>query len=93
MVLSDQIAEAHVVDVLWSASKDGYLKPKIRIKPVTLCGAKITYVTVHNEQWRRKNGIDKGAIIEIIRSGDVIPYALFLFIFLIKSTPLNIFPH
>ena len=31
MFLSDQMAEAHVVDVLWSASKDGYLKPRIRI--------------------------------------------------------------
>ena len=37
-----------------SKNEDGYLKPKIRIKPVTLCGAKITYVTIHNEQWRRK---------------------------------------
>ena len=73
MILDEQIAQSVVEELLWSPSKDGYLKPKIRIKPVTLCGAKITYVTVHNEQWRRKNGIDKGAIIEIIRSGDVIP--------------------
>ena len=73
MILDEQITQSVVEELLWSPSKDGYLKPKIRIKPVTLCGAKITYVTVHNEQWRRKNGIDKGAIIEIIRSGDVIP--------------------
>ena len=54
-------------------SKDGYLKPKIRVKPVKLCGATITFVTVHNELYRRNNGIDVGAVVEIIRSGDVIP--------------------
>ena len=73
MILEEQIASSIVKEVIWSASKDGHLKPKIRIKPVKLCGAKITYVTVHNELWRRNNGIDVGAEIEIIRSGDVIP--------------------
>ena len=73
MILEEQIANTIVEEMIWSASKDGYLKPKIKIKPVKLCGAKITYVTVHNELWRRNNGIDVGAEIEIIRSGDVIP--------------------
>ena len=36
MVLSDQIAEAKVIDVIWTPSKDGYLKPKIRIEPIEL---------------------------------------------------------
>ena len=48
MVLSDQIAEAHVVDVLWSASKDGYLKPRVQIEPVVLGGVTITYATGFN---------------------------------------------
>ena len=74
MILEEQIANTIVEEMIWSASKDGYLKPKIKIKPVKLCGAKITYVTVHNELWRRNNGIDVGAEIEIIRSGDVIKY-------------------
>ena len=73
MILNEQIATSVVEEMIWSPSKDGYLKPKIRIKPVNLCGAKITFVTVHNEEWRRKNGIDVGSVIEIIRSGDVIP--------------------
>ena len=73
VVTDDQIAQTVVEEVIWSPSKDGYLKPKIRVKPVNLCGATITYVTVHNEAYRRNNGIDVGAIVEIIRSGDVIP--------------------
>ena len=43
MVLSDQIVEARVVDVIWEPSQQGYVKPKIRIKPVEIGGAKIEY--------------------------------------------------
>lgn len=74
MVLTDQIAEAKVVDVLWSASKDGYLKPRVRIEPVKLGGVTIEYATGFNGKFIQENGIGIGAIIEIIRSGDVIPY-------------------
>ena len=74
MVLTEQIAEAKVVDVLWSASKDGYLKPRVRIEPVKLCGVTIEYATGFNGKFIQENGIGIGAIIEIIRSGDVIPY-------------------
>ena len=31
MVLSDQVAEAKVVDVLWTPSKDGYLKLEFKL--------------------------------------------------------------
>ena len=48
MILEDQIAEAKVINVLWSASKDGYLKPKIQIEPIELCGVTITYATAFN---------------------------------------------
>lgn len=74
MVLSDQIAEAHVVDVLWSPSKDGYLKPRVQIVPVRLGGVTITYVTGFNGAFIETNKIGVGAIIMLVRSGDVIPY-------------------
>ena len=74
MVLSDQVAEAHVVDVLWSASKDGYLKPRVQIDPVVLGGVTITYATGFNAAFIEKNRIGVGAVIMLVRSGDVIPY-------------------
>ena len=73
MVLSDQVVESKVVDVIWSPSKTGYLKPKIRIQPVKIGGATITYATVHNADFVVKNRIGIGAVIQLIRSGDVIP--------------------
>jgi NAD-dependent DNA ligase len=73
MVLSDQVAEAHVVDVLWSASKDGYLKPRVQIMPLKLGGVTIQFATGFNGSFIEENKIGVGAIIQIVRSGDVIP--------------------
>ena len=74
MVLSDQMAETMVLDVEWNASKDGYLKPRVRIEPVRLSGVKIEYATGFNGSFIESNRIGVGALIQIIRSGDVIPY-------------------
>ena len=74
MVLSDQIAETHVVDVEWVASKDGYLKPTVHVEPVTVGGVTIRKATGFNADFIEKNKIGIGAIVQLIRSGDVIPY-------------------
>jgi len=74
MVISDQVAEAKVVDVLWTPSKNGYLKPRVRIEPIRLGGVTIEYATGFNGKYIETNKIGLGAVIQIIRSGDVIPY-------------------
>ena len=74
MVLSDQIAEAKVVDVIWTPSKDGYLKPRVQIEPINLGGVKIEYATGFNAAFIHDNKVGIGSIIELIRSGDVIPH-------------------
>ena len=74
MVLSDQMAEAKVVDVLWEASKAGYLKPRVRIEPIGLGGVTIEYATGFNGKFIEDNKIGVGAVIQMVRSGDVIPF-------------------
>ena len=74
MVISDQMAEAKVIDVLWEPSKSGYLKPRVQIEPVQLCGVTIQYVTGFNGSFIESNKIGIGAVIQVIRSGDVIPH-------------------
>lgn len=76
MVLSDQILEAKVIDVIWTASKDGYLKPRIRIEPVTIGGVIIEYATAFNAAFVKDNKIGIGTIIQLVRSGDVIPHIM-----------------
>ena len=76
MVLNDQFVEAQVVQVLWNPSKDGYLKPRIKLNPVTLNGVVISYVTGFNAKYIIDNKIGVGTILTLIRSGDVIPHIL-----------------
>jgi NAD-dependent DNA ligase len=76
MVLSDQLAEAKVLNVLWSPSKDGYLKPRIQIEPVVLGGAKIEYATAFNAAFVEENKLGIGALVKLVRSGDVIPHIM-----------------
>lgn len=76
MVLSDQIAEVKVTDVIWTPSKDGYLKPRVQVEPVVLGGVTIEYATGFNAKFIVDNNIGVGAVIKLIRSGDVIPHIL-----------------
>jgi NAD-dependent DNA ligase/DNA polymerase/3'-5' exonuclease PolX len=76
MVLGDQIAESKVLDVIWTPSKDGYLKPRVQIEPVVLGGAKIEYATGFNAKFIEDNKIGAGALITLVRSGDVIPHII-----------------
>ena len=72
-LMTDQIAESTVIDVIWQISKDKYIKPKIKIIPVELSGVEITYATANNAKFIVDNNIGPGATIKIVRSGDVIP--------------------
>ena len=76
MILGDQVAEAKVIDLLWSPSKDGLLKPKIRIEPIHLGGVKIEYATAFNGGFVEKNNLGVGALVKLIRSGDAIPHIM-----------------
>lgn len=73
-ILTDQIAEVVVRDVEWNVTKYGYIKPRVKIEPIKLVGVEITYATAHNAKFVYDNKLGPGAIITLIRSGDVIPY-------------------
>lgn len=75
-VLTDQVAEATVLEVEWSVSKDGYLKPRVKIDPVKLVGVTITYATAFNAKFVKDNKLGPGAVVKLVRSGDVIPHIM-----------------
>lgn len=70
--LSDK-AEVEVLDVEWNISKDKYIKPILKIVPTKLSGVVISNITAYNAKYIVDNKLGPGSIIEIIRSGDVIP--------------------
>ena len=55
------------------ASKDGLLKPVVQIEPVHIRGADIEFATANNAKNVEENKIGIGAIVLMLRSGDVIP--------------------
>lgn len=73
---ASESANTEVIEVLWKASKDGYLIPRIHFKKVKLSQADLEYTTGFNASFIEENKIGPGAIIKIVRSGDVIPYVL-----------------
>jgi NAD-dependent DNA ligase len=68
-----QIVKTEVVNVEWNVSKDGLLKPKIKLIPIQINNINIEYVSGYNGAYIESNKIGKGCKVEIIRSGDVIP--------------------
>ena len=73
MVLTEQEAEAKVLDVIWTPSKDGILKPRVQFEPVVINGATLQFASGYNAKFIIENQIGIGSIIKVIRSGDVIP--------------------
>jgi NAD-dependent DNA ligase len=76
MVISDQVAETKVLSVIWTANKHGLLKPRVQVERVVLGGANIEFATGFNAKFIENNHIGVGALVQIVRSGDVIPHIL-----------------
>ena len=74
MVLADQMVETKVLGVEWNASKNGYLKPTIKVESISIGGVTIQRATGFNGKFIQDHGIGPGAIVLLIRSGDVIPH-------------------
>lgn len=73
MAVTDQSATTTVKDVIWTPSAQGYLIPRIKFEPVLIGGASIEYCSGHNARTIVDKVLGPGAVIQIRRSGDVIP--------------------
>lgn len=67
-------AETEVETIEWETSRTGRIIPIVKFKPVELGGATIQKATGFHARFIFDNQIGPGAIIKIVRSGDVIPY-------------------
>lgn len=62
-----------IVDVIYSVSKDGKLKPRAKMTKTNFNGTVVEYATLNNGKFVVDNNIGKGAIVEITMGGDIIP--------------------
>lgn len=74
MITSDDMQETNVMDVIWSPSKDGYLKPRLLLEPVILNGSTVSYATAFNGNYVKTNKLGPGSKVLIGLGGGVIPH-------------------
>lgn len=62
-----------IVDIEYNLGKNGQLAPVAILEPVELLGSIVTRASVYNADWMIKNNCYPGAVISLIKSGDIIP--------------------
>lgn len=62
-----------VIGFDWTQKKSGKLTPRVMVQPVRLDGSTISYTNGYNIERLIENKIGIGAIVEITKSGDIIP--------------------
>ncbi len=66
-------AQVRVVRVVPQTSRSGRINPVAEVEPTRLSGAEIRRVTVHHYGMVREKGVGAGCLVELTRSGEVIP--------------------
>lgn len=66
-------AQVRVIRVVPQASRSGRINPVAEVEPTRLSGAEIRRVTAHHYGMVRDKGIGAGCLVEMTRSGEVIP--------------------
>ena len=74
MPLDEQMANTVILNVEYNISKHGALNPRIQYKPIIIGGDNHQYTSGFNLRYIVDNKLGPGAEIQIIKSGDVIPY-------------------
>jgi len=59
--------------VQWNPSKHGTLKPRVKVKTVELDGDQVNWASGKNAKHIENMGIGPGAVVKMVKSGDVIP--------------------
>ena len=70
---SENALETTIIDMVWKPSAFGVLVPKAVISPIKIGGATIRNAAVHNAKWATTRGAGIGAVVRVLRSGDIIP--------------------
>lgn len=71
--VNDESAEVEVLSVTPQTSRTGRVSPVAELVPTKLSGATISRATVHHYNMVQSNGVGPGAIVQLVRSGLVIP--------------------
>jgi NAD-dependent DNA ligase len=62
-----------LVDVIWNVGKSGVVAPVAILEPVDIDGATVSRATLHNMRYINDLNLEIGCLVEVIRSGEIIP--------------------
>lgn len=62
-----------LLDVKWQIGKSGVVSPVAILEPVEIGGAVVSRATLHNIDYIRSLDLQIGCMVEVIRSGEIIP--------------------
>lgn len=62
-----------ITDIIVQTGRTGALTPVAVLEPIQLCGTTVSHVTLHNQSYIRDNKLGIGAVVKVIKSGEIIP--------------------
>ena len=71
--VNEESKEVEVLSVTPQTSRTGRITPVAELQPTKLSGATISRATVHHYNMVKNTGVGPGAVVELVRSGLVIP--------------------
>jgi DNA ligase (NAD+) len=71
-----QFAQTKLISVTPQTSRYGRMTPVVIVEPVKLSGVTVQRATAHHYGMVKAKGLGPGAVVQITRSGEVIPYIM-----------------
>lgn len=68
-----EIVSTKVTGIEWTLGKRGQMTPIALLEPVELMGSMVSKASLYNASWLLNNNCYPGAVVSIIKSGDIIP--------------------
>ena len=62
-----------LLDVVWQIGRSGIVSPVAILEPVNIGGANVAKATLHNYKYIKELDLDYGCLVEVVRSGEIIP--------------------
>lgn len=62
-----------LLDVEWQVGRSGVVSPVAILEPVVIGEATVSRATLHNIKYIKELDLDYGCLVEVIRSGEIIP--------------------
>ncbi len=68
-----EVKEATIQSIVVQVGRTGVLTPVANLTPIQLCGTTVSRATLHNQAFIDEKQLGVGAVVQVIKSGEIIP--------------------